>query len=330
MDLSILIVNWNSAEYLSKCLESIYANTCAVDFEIVVVDNASFDGSGEMLRTTFPNATFLQSSRNLGFAGANNLAFASCSGDHLLFLNPDTEVCGSAISDMLSALRSIPDAGAVGCKLLNSDLTAQISCIQPFPTILNQVLDSDYLIRRFPSFSAFGVRPLYHYRGTPEPVQVISGACLMMKRRVFEAVGRFCTDYFMYAEDLDLCFKIQKAGYRSYYVGQTSVIHFGGGSAGKVNHFNDIVKRQSIAVFFAKHSGTLVSYSYRASTLFVSIARLCIGAILFAVAPSNRKCAIGIAIKKWTKVLRWSVGLETWAAHLRNAVVSDDELLKMR
>lgn len=321
IDLSIIIVNWKSADYLRNCLQSLYENTSGIYFEVIVVDNASFDGCGEMLETDFPDVRFIQSDVNLGFAGANNLGFTSSSADHLLFLNPDTKICGSAVADMLSVLRTIPDAGAVGCKLLNPDFSIQTSCVQPFPTVLNQFLDVDFLIRKFRRVSLFGVRPLYYYCGVPEPVQVISGACLMTKRHVFEAVNQFSTDYFMYAEDLDLCFKIRRNGYRCYYMGEANVIHLGGASAGKIDHFNTVVKRQSIATFLAKHSGRLTAYSYRLATLCTSIIRLSIAVVVLALGPSSKKRSVSIVVAKWTKVLRWSIGLEGWSANLRNAVL---------
>src|SRR6185312_9935428 len=150
VELSIIIVNWRSAAFLRKCLATIYETTHAIDFETVVVDNASFDGAAEMLAAEFPQVRFVQSEKNLGFAGANNLGFRNSVGENLLLLNPDTEIIGSAIPAMLSLLRFTPDAGIIGCKLLNSDGTIQTSCVQRFPSILNQALDADYLRLKFP------------------------------------------------------------------------------------------------------------------------------------------------------------------------------------
>ena len=138
--LSIVIVNWKSADFLRKCLQSIFANASDMSLEVIVVDNASFDGSAELVEREFPGVHFVQSKENLGFAGANNLGVRSAKGRNLLFLNPDTEVIGTALERMSSFLDATPDAGAVGCKLLNTDGTVQTSCIQPFPTILNQAL----------------------------------------------------------------------------------------------------------------------------------------------------------------------------------------------
>lgn len=317
--LSIIIVNWNSVKYLRECLNSVFVNIRNLSFEVIVVDNASYDGSDQMLKVEFPTVKFIQSAENIGFAAANNLGFSQSSGENLLFLNPDTQVTGPSINVMLSHLLAIPDAGAVGCKLLNSDGSVQTTCIQPFPTILNQLLDTDFLMLRFPGLKLWGIRPLFFYNGTPEPVEVISGACLMTKRNVFEKAGKFTTDYFMYAEDLDLCYKIRRAGFKSYFVGEASIIHFGGASANstEVSHFNTVVKRESVAMFFDKHHGKWISCLYRISTGFASIARLIVVTALLPLGVVNHQMqSLNKAFIKWTKVLRWSLGLEKWAGHL--------------
>ena len=134
MKLSIIIINWNSALFLRKCLASVYLNAPSVSFEVLVVDNASYDGCAEMVQSEFPEVRFFQSEENLGFGRANNFAVERSLGAALLFLNSDTEVIGPAVSRLLGCLRSRPNAGAVGAKLLNPDATVQESCIQSFPS----------------------------------------------------------------------------------------------------------------------------------------------------------------------------------------------------
>lgn len=161
MDLSVIIVNWNSKDYLRKCLVSVFAETHDIEFEVIVIDSASFDGCGEMLNEQFPKIKFIQSERNLGFAKANNAAFETSTGECILFLNPDTEVVGAAISTLYEQLRKLPDAGLVGAKLLNADGTIQTSCIQSFPTIVNQVLNSESMRARWPKSSLWGMASLF-------------------------------------------------------------------------------------------------------------------------------------------------------------------------
>ena len=319
MDLSIIIVNWNSAHYVRRCLESIYSQTNGINFEVIVVDNASCDGCDQILSSEFPNTKFVQSKENLGFAGANNLGFNHSQGSYLLFLNPDTEVIGTAISMMFSSLQSIHDAGAVGGRLLNTDLSVQTSCIQPFPTVLNQILDIEFLKTRFPKVKLWGIKPLFFSDGKPEEVEVVCGACIMVKRKVFELVGMFSTDYFMYTEDIDLCYKIHQAGYNVYYINDSGIIHHGGGSSkqAKVNNFNAVLKRESISKFFEKTDGKLTAFLYRMAMTIASAVRLGVMIPLMPVAIMlHRTGTFSPKLIKWKKIFRWSLGMEKWAKEL--------------
>jgi len=319
MDLSIIIVNWNSAHYVRKCLESIFSQTKDLNFEVIVVDNASYDGCDQVLGSEFPNTKFVQSDENIGFASANNLGFNHSAGRNLLFLNPDTEVIGPAINIMFSSLQSLYDAGAVGCKLLNSDLSVQTSCIQPFPTVLNQILDIEFLKLRFPKVNLWGIKPLFFNNGKPEKVQAVSGACIMTKRNVFESIGMFSTDYFMYTEDIDLCYNIQRAGYNVYYINDATVVHHGGSSSKqtKGDNLNYVLKRESIAKFLEKNNGRYTAFLYRFSMTLVSIVRLGVMVPLIPIAIMlHRTNSFYPKLIKWKKVLRWSLGQEKWARAL--------------
>jgi GT2 family glycosyltransferase len=319
MDLSIIVVNWNSSHYVRKCLESIFRQTKGIEFEVIVIDNASYDGCGQILASEFSDIKFIQSKENLGFASANNLGFDHSQGSNLLFLNPDTEVIGPAINIMFSSLQSIHDAGAVGARLLNTDLSVQTSCIQPFPTILNQVLDFEYLHLRFPKFELWGVKPLFFNNGKPEEVEVICGACIMIKRRVFEMVGMFSEDYFMYTEDIDLCYKIHRGGHKVYYINDATIVHHGGGSSkqSEGNNLNYVLKRESISKFLSKNNGPCTAFLYRFSTALISILRLAVITVCLPVAIMlHRMDTFSPKLTKWVKVLRWSLGLEKWATEL--------------
>jgi GT2 family glycosyltransferase len=323
MDLSIVIVNWNSTAFLRECLRSIYATATNLQFEVIVIDNASFDGSEMMVRREFPAVEFIQSRNNLGFAGGNNVAFAHSTGRNVLFLNPDTELTGDALRVMCSALDATPDAGVVGCRLLNSDLSLQTSCIQAFPSILNQALDSEFLQAVFPKSSLWGMRPLYERKSQPSIVDIVSGACLMIRRIVFEQVGQFSTDFFMYAEDMDLCYKVARAGWRNYFVGNATVIHHGGRSSSiRPDHFASIMMRESKLTFMRARHGHAYAVRYRCAAAIVSVARLVVltAALPFAILKSRRERLRG-ALAKWFKILRWSIGLESSARNYTQAVL---------
>ena len=313
--LSIIIVNWKSVDFTRKCLASVYAHVKDMRLEIIVIDNASFDGCGEMIQREFLQVQFIQSQENMGFARANNVAFEHSRGEVLLFLNPDTEIIGNALQDMMACVQSVQDAGVVGAKLLNSDLTIQTSCLQSFPSILNQFLDTELLRRLIPKSFLWGNRALFEESRQPVPAKGISGACMMMGRSVFEQAGCFSQDYFMYAEDMDLCAKVQRGGRSNYYVGDAVVIHHGGQSSGSQNnnHFSTLVMRESLFTYFRIHRGEFYARLFRMMTALAALGRISVLAAAMILPRSVvRRRSLAIAFPKWVMVFRWAIGLETW------------------
>jgi N-acetylglucosaminyl-diphospho-decaprenol L-rhamnosyltransferase len=303
MDLSIIIVNWNSIAYLRECIASIYEHTRDLLFEIIAVDNASPAGDADLLEPQFPGITVIKSAENLGFAGANNLGFKHSTGKYVLFLNPDTKLASSAINSMVQGIQALPDAGIVGCKLLNTDLSIQTSCIQTFPTIVNQLLDSDWLRERWPNSRLWGTKALFSNIGLPARVEVVSGACMLVRREVFEQVGLFTEDYFMYAEDLDLCYKAERAGYSNYYLGTATVIHHGGKSSNPESATR--MKWKSITQFCETSRGHLYALMFRIAMASAALGRVVAisGIGLFGNVfgtPQARQAASA----KWKLVLR--------------------------
>jgi N-acetylglucosaminyl-diphospho-decaprenol L-rhamnosyltransferase len=313
MDLSIIIVNWNSADYLRQCLRSIRETVKNLNYEVIVIDNASYDSANEIITREFPSERFIQSKVNLGFARANNQAYKASSGKSVLFLNPDTEVLGDAIEVLHDQLKRLPQVGAVGPTLLNSDMSVQTSCIQPFPAVLNQALDMEVLRKRFPKLKLWGMQALYTDSDVPSVVEVISGASLMVRRDVFENVGMFSTDYFMYTEDIDLCYKIRTAGYKAYYVKGARVIHLGGKSSGKheINYLGDVLMRDSVSRFIRKSRGPVAVRLYKFSMTLSALTRLAAISGMMPFTQSNGKSKELKAIReKWKKILSWSIGGE--------------------
>jgi N-acetylglucosaminyl-diphospho-decaprenol L-rhamnosyltransferase len=313
--LSIIIINWKSQAFVRQCLASICANADAISYEVLVVDNASYDGCEQMLKSEFPKVIFIQSGQNLGFAGANNLAFAVSRGRNVLFLNPDTEIQGTAIQRLISGLESIPGAGMVGAHLLNSDLSLQTTCITAIPSIFNQALDSDYLRKIFPKWRMWGMRTLFEENKEPVPVEAISGACMLARREVVERVGCFSTDYFMYAEDVDLCVKIAKAGWNIYHVPDAMIVHYAGGSSSshEDSNFSNIMLRESLVRFFTIHRGPFYAVLYRASMVFVSTFRILLLAAVFPILICHgSRPFLPRSLSKWRSILVWSLGLTRW------------------
>jgi len=326
MDLSIIIVNWNSAGFTIPCVSSIYSQTHRLDLEVLGVDNASADDSCRAIEDRCPSVKLIRSPQNLGFAGANNLGFQHASGRILLFLNPDTELRGPAINLMYECLESSAEIGVLGCRLLNSDLSVQTSCIQPFPTILNQIADAEQLRRLTPRLKLWGMRPLFESDpGRPVEVEAVSGACLMIKKDVFQQVGLFSTDYFMYNEDLDLCYQVKKAAKKVCYLGAATIVHHGGQSSRRRGGeaFVGPLMKETLRKFLVKTRGPFYAALYRLAMFVISLLRITIVAVLmpFTATPID-KDSHRHSLAKWHKILRWSMGLEAWTGRMGKPVTS--------
>lgn len=309
MTVSIIIVNWNSKDYVRQCLTSLFTHCRSVNYEVIVVDGASFDGCGEMLSREFPAVKFVQSPENVGFARANNLGAQHAQGQFLLLLNPDTLFLDDALGRLLDCLKALPRAGAVGCRLLNTDRTLQTSCVQAFPTVLNQALDSEYLRRRFSGWRLWGIAALYDPRGGPAVVEAISGACILLPKTLFVSIGGFTEHYFMYGEDMDLCFKIKHSGWLVYYIPEAHLVHFGGGSTSKAaSNLSTVMLHQSINRFLRLNRGLSSAIAHRAGMSMTALVRLLL--ILPLMLFGDRFVRHGSdSLRKWLAILRWSLGL---------------------
>lgn len=270
MDLSIIVVNWNTRELLAQCLQSVYDTVQDVDFEILVVDNASADGSAEMVRCSFPQVRLIGNERNVGFVRANNQAIRVSQGRYILLLNSDTVLLPGALSQMVHFMDCHSDAGAAGPKLINPDHSFQASYAD-FPTLLKE------------SLIAFGLgRWLYGpYCPSPPPypgeraraVDWVAGACLMVRREVVDTVGPLDEDYWMYSEETDWCYRIRRAGWRVYYLPEIEIIHLGGASSSKRRPEMVAQLYRSKLRFFSKHRGMLQASVLRAVVVCASLAK---------------------------------------------------------
>ncbi len=310
--LSIIIVNWNSAEYMHRCLGSIFSNCRGLDYEVLVADNASYDGCAEMLAQYFPQVRFLQLPENLGFAAANDLAFTFSTGRNLLFLNPDTEVVGDALPRMLDALAVAPDAGIIGPRLVGPDFSLQWNCMRCVPSLLNQLLDSSFSRRMLPGWWGFDV--VARESHAPIAAQVVPGTCLMVRRNVFAQAGLFNRAYFMYVEDVDLCCQARKLGWKTYYLHDAVVIHHGAASSRRQENsaFSAVLMRESVKRLLSARRGRLYAGAYRVGTGLAAICRLLLGGAVWLAADRVERPLWRSAITKWLHVLRWSLGLEPW------------------
>lgn len=286
-----------------------------------MVDNASYDGCDQVVNQYPGVAKLVQSGSNLGFARANNLGYSHSKGRLLLFLNPDTEIIGDVLKTMYQTYLSLHNAGCLGCKVLNSDGTIQTSCIQTFPTIANQFVAAGLLLRLFPKSGFWGTKPLFENCDHAIEVEVVAGSCLLVHRKPFEEAGLFSEEYFMYAEDLDLCYKMRELGYRNYYEGGASIIHHGGGSTKSTggSSFSAVLMRDSVRKFLKKFRGNIYSLLFVFSVQLASLGRISLilamypAALLKLIDRSN----LENSLHKWRNIFLWSIGRESWLRSYR-------------
>jgi hypothetical protein len=231
VELSIIIVNYNVKEFLQNLLHSLQKAVQNISHEIIIVDNASDDGSVEFIREKFPHVQLISNQTNLGFSKANNAALKIAKGKYFLLINPDTIVSEDTISTMIKFFEDHSDAGLAGCKILNPDGSLQLACRRSFPGPWTSFCKVTGLSTLFPKSKLFAKYNLtYLDENETFEVDAISGSFMMMKKEVYEKVGGFDEQFFMYGEDLDLCYRIQQNGYKVYYYPGTQIIHYKGES----------------------------------------------------------------------------------------------------
>jgi len=210
-DLSVVIVNYNVKAFLEQCLIAIARARGDLNIEIFVVDNASVDGSQAMVKKRFPHVNLIENRQNVGFSTANNQAIKRAQGEYILILNPDTLIQEDTLSILKKKLDDNPRLGAVGCKLLNPDGSFQIASRRSFPTPWVAFSRITGLSRLFPKSRLFGKYNLSYLDPDIESeIDVLAGSLMMLRQTALDEVGYFDEDYFMYGEDIDLCYRIKK------------------------------------------------------------------------------------------------------------------------
>jgi len=296
IDVSILIVNYNTCDLLRQCLRSIFMEDQGLELEVLVVDNGSTDRSGEMVTREFPEARLIRNSRNLGFSVANNTAMREARGRFLLLLNSDTIVLPGTLRRIVDYLEQNPEVGVAGCRLVRPSGEIDYACRRSFPTPLVSLTRFVRLNRLFPRSRLFARYNLTYLeeRGTYE-VDSVVGAFMLLRREVVDEVGGLDEDYFMYGEDIDWCFRIKRANWKVAYVGDTDIIHYKGASSRKESFRMNYHFHRAMVLFHTKH----LSRSYPAilnAAVYVGIlARFG----LLAVNHGVRKCLRPLVPRRW-------------------------------
>ncbi|HEV3223094.1 MAG TPA: glycosyltransferase family 2 protein [Puia sp.] len=258
MILSVVIVTYNVKFFLEQCL---YSLKKAIDgspltdglTEVFIIDNASSDGSLDFLIPQFPAFHFIRNNENTGFAKANNQAISQCSGEYILFLNPDTILAEDCLDICLSFFKSTGDAGALGLHMIDGSGNYLKESKRGFPTPWASFFKVSGFTRLFPESKFFSGYYMGHlHEGSSHAVDILSGAFMMIKKTVLDLTGGFDEQFFMYAEDIDLSIRISKTGYKNYYLSQSTIIHFKGESTRKDSRHIKIFY-SAMELFMKKH-----------------------------------------------------------------------------
>lgn len=285
-DVSICMVTWNSRDQVDQCLASLYRYSYGVFFEILLVDNASDDGTVELVQSKYREVRVFPQSKNLGFARGNNLALTKATGRYVLFLNPDIVIHSNVLADFRDKMDEDPSLGALGCRLIFPNGETQLTCASNFPNPWNTLCELFLLHRiakRIPYLSFLSSRSLEHWDHlSGRDIETLSGAFLFCRKAVIDRIGGFDPDYFMYGEDLDLCARIRAAGFRVCYDPTHTVTHYGGASSSRQpSEFSCLWQFRANSRFIDRNLGSLQATFYRFAFVMGMTTRLIMVLLFF-------------------------------------------------
>lgn len=308
IDLSIIIVSLNTKDLLQQCLQSIDETTHKTVFEIWVIDNGSTDGSVEMIMQKFPAVRLIRNDSNLGFAKANNLGIRASRGRYVCLINSDVVVLNHCLDQMHDYMEQNPTAGMIAPKILNSDMTLQISCYGS-PNFWNSLCHALGMYKIFPQtrWLAGTYRKYWPY-DTTRSVDAISGCFCMARREAIGQAGLLDENFFMYMEDFDWCKRVREAGWEVFYFPGPQAIHFGGGSTGNASAKYMIERNRAMLHYWHKHYGRMGKSYMMLLILLRQILRALHGVFWYLLKPSDKFKALPI--------IKESVASVQWLLHL--------------
>jgi GT2 family glycosyltransferase len=255
MDISVIIVGWNARHYLELCLESLTTAPPSRSMEIIVVDNASSDGSVEMIEAKFPQVKLIRNSENLGFAKGNNVGIRQSQGRYVALVNPDVIVFPGCLDALVDFLEQNPQVGNVGPRVLNPDMTLQSSC-RRFPTLWNNFCAATSLATAFKNSRFFAGEHMFYFpHDRILPVDVLVGCFSMIRRETFDEVGLLDENLFMYGDDVDWCRRCWKAGWHVVFFPGAKAIHDRGKITAPYPVRFAVAQQRSVLYYWRKHHG---------------------------------------------------------------------------
>ncbi len=296
VEVSVIIVNWNTWDLLVQCLQSLYDTTSDLDLEVIVVDNASSDGSPTIVRERFPQVQLIQNQENLGFAQASNQAIKRCRGRYMLLLNSDTQALPGSLDKTVRFMDEHPRAGIAGVRLLNPDGTFQAS-YTPFPTLWREFLILSGLGRSLirPTFPSCGPQT---EKGAQKIEGYVEGAYLMARREAIDQIGGLDEPIFMYSEEVDWCYRFHQAGWEVWYLPQAPIIHYGGQSSKERRGRMEAELYRSRVYFFRKHYGGTAAFCLKALIYAMTLTKMLVHRLLRYVTRGRR----GRTVTSWQEL----------------------------
>jgi GT2 family glycosyltransferase len=303
-DVSIIIVSWNAKQHLLNCLNSLENAANGYSQEIIVVDNASSDGSSDAAARQFPQVRLVKNKENLGFARANNIGIRQSSGRYICLVNSDVIVLNGCIENLISFMDNHPTTGMVGPRILNPDRTFQPSC-RHFPSVWNNLCQALGLNKLFPKSRFFSETFMnYWAHDTVQKVDVLSGCFWMVRRKALNEVGLLDEDFFIYGEDLDWCRRFYKTGWDVVFYPEAKAIHIGGASSSNAPIKFYMEMQKADLQYWRKHHGRIAAAIDRMIILLHHTLRVFARALQYAFCQSHRK-TVGFKLRRSAACIRW-------------------------
>ena len=307
-DASVIIVNWNAKQYLMTCLESIERHTHAVTAEIIVVDNASSDGTAEELRKRYPDVKLIESDVNAGFAKGNNVGIERATGRYICLVNPDVEFLDDCLGKLCRYMDLNQKVGICGPKILNKDGTIQYSC-REYPSLWNNLCFALGLHRLFPQIAFFSNELMSYFdHNELREVDALSGCFMVARREATNEVGLLDDSFFMYSEDVDWCRRFHDKGWKVVFNPETEAMHYGGGSSENVSVRSAVEQERAILQYWSKHHGAVRTRLIRVILFIKHALRIIPGAAAYVISPADKKKSID-RLNRETACMKNALGL---------------------
>ncbi|GAC1663308.1 MAG: hypothetical protein NVS9B4_17940 [Candidatus Acidiferrum sp.] len=306
LQVSIVIVAWNAKKYVIDCLQSLEENCGDIRVEVIVVDNASSDGTPEAIESGFPRVVLIRNTENLGFAKANNIGVQRCRGEYIAFINSDVKLIGNCFEPMLKYMADHPDVGMLGPQMINADGRVGRSSMR-FPTVWNtfcRAVNLDALFKHVKFFRG-QLMPDFSHEETAE-VQVLAGWFWLVRRTALERVGLLDERFFMYGEDLDWCYRFHRAGERVVFFAEAKAWHYGGASSSTAPVRFSVEKERANGELFKKHYGRLTRFGLFVTGILNYGIRAAGYGLVSALKRTNREESL-LKYRRSMACLRWLI-----------------------